>query len=542
MKNGNTVLIVGAGPVGLVLAAQLTIYGIKVRIIEKRQEKMQGSKALGVNAASLKAFQQMGVADKFISAGIKIKHIYSYWSKKKLMHIDCDRLSHSPYRYSIALPQPQSEQILEDHLSSLGIQVEKGTELKHLVQNNGGVEATLHQAPGKIETATFEFAIGCDGSRSKVRELLGVAFEGKNYNAFMRLFDAEIVWKNKQREDAHYFIQEEGFLIAIPIPGGLTRIVISENHMPIDLINQKLKKDDYQQILNKYADEEVMVREITWESSAPLYNRLASRYRVKRIFLAGDSAHLFSPIGGLGMNTGIQDARNLAWKLAGVIQGDYSESMLDTYEIERRRKAEQLIASTDDTTEIISCGNPGKLSNIQYWLPTMSNRGHFRTTLPHAFSGLSQVYDSNSIIRKSSITSAVGGHVPFANLIDGNHQHVTTYQLSDSHLLIAIIFDNDGRHFDCTRHLMEAYRITFFAVSEKGLKNIPSAQHNLLDRFATLQKSLAAKEGDVVLIRPDGYIAYHAESKDLHALNEMLAEILRGVTQTEKVVCAPDYA
>ncbi|NHL70386.1 NAD(P)-binding protein [Burkholderia ambifaria] len=498
-----SILIVGAGPVGMTLAALLAQYGIRPRIVDKRAAPSDGSKALAVNAASLKVLDRIGIAQRIVEHGERIHDIHVYLDGTPIVHIDCARARGTPYPFSIALPQPETERILSAHLLGHGIAVERPVSLNAVHDGGDRVDVTLENGRGSVEHARFDYVVGCDGSRSTVRTSLGIDFLGRDYRSFMLLIDAHIDWPFKRAGHADYFVRDSGFIIVIPLPDGLYRIVMSENGGDLRDMKRPRTIDDYQRIVDRYATHPLRLRNVVWESQAPLYNRLASRFGNGRVLLAGDAAHLFSPIGGLGMNTGIQDAANLAWRLAGVAKGGYATTVLDAYRTERRQMAERLVASTDETTSLITRDGSNLAERARRWMPAMENRPSLRRAWPLAFTGLGQRYDSDA----DAGHPLVGVHVPFATAHDGHGAPIDTYRLSRGWRPLIVAF---ARTFgDGVERLRAAAREAgldvFAVVAQPG--SPADAAHTIVDAAHAYRDAFGARDGDVFVLRPDGYIA-----------------------------------
>lgn len=511
-----SVLIVGAGPVGMVLAAQLARHGVKARIVEKRSDHSEGSKALAVNAASLKVLDQMGVVEQFIERGEQINNIHAFWNGAPFLHIDCARVPATPYPFSIALPQPESEKILSTHLSEMGVEIERPVTLRSLRNGSDSVDVELVHRDGSVERRCFNYVVGCDGSRSMVRNSLGIRFQGRDYQSFMLLIDGHIDWPGKRTGHADYFVRKEGFIIVIPLPGGLYRIVMSENGSDLSDMKKARTLTDYQDIVDRFAPLTLRLRDVVWESQAPLYNRLSERFGAGRVLLAGDAAHLFSPIGGLGMNTGIQDAANLGWKLAGVLKSYYAESILETYRSERLEMARRLVAGTDETTSLITCASPNLSQAIKRWLPSMANRLSMRRLWPLTFTGLGQKYDGGALVGAAGGTSSdapshplAGAHVPFALADDVDGTPVSSYRLARDYRPLFLGFP--GSTQASFNQLREMAQKTGFDAVAVATQPVPGDRAQslrvIVDTNGAYRRAFGAIEGDVFLLRPDGYVA-----------------------------------
>jgi 2-polyprenyl-6-methoxyphenol hydroxylase-like FAD-dependent oxidoreductase len=384
-----SILIIGAGPVGMVLASRLKYYKIDVRILDKKTGITQGSKALSINSASLEVFDKMGIVDKFLERGRKIQHINVYWNGKRFAHINFSTLK-SSYPYYLALPQPETETILAENLAMQDCHIERNLTVMSVQHIKDGAEVViLNNMTHEIEINQYDYVIGCDGCKSTVRSCLGWEFTGYNYPMYFLIIDVRLKWSQCAGK-THYYVKEDGFIIIIPLIQGVHRIVIKGNDKDLVRMNKKRNRIDYQEMIDYLGPGNIYLETLLWESKAPFYNRLSEKYREQRVFIAGDAAHLFSPIGGLGMNTGIQDAYNLAWKLAGVINAKFESNILNDYESERLHLAKKIIQDTDGLTRLITRVDTDTNGSLQCWFPTMKNRTFMRQR-PLNFSGLSDM-------------------------------------------------------------------------------------------------------------------------------------------------------
>ncbi|MGQ3892018.1 FAD-dependent monooxygenase [Legionella sp. CNM-4043-24] len=496
MNANQQVLIAGAGPVGLLLACNLMKAGINVTLIDKNKQCSTQSKALTLNAASLKILRSIGIDKEFLAKGKIVKDITVYWNNKRLMHIDYRHLP-SIYKCILSLPQPDTEFLLCKYLEELGGSVLRETELVNAINNKSSVSVELSNGT----KSEFAYVVGCDGGSSTVRKLAGQTFEGHNYGIEFLLIDAKIQWDGFINE-VHYFVKKNGFIIIIPLENGCHRIVIKEDR---NYSKEKLhirSQKEYQELLDTYGPGDIIIKQIDWRSSAPFYNRITNSFQNNRLFLAGDSCHLFSPIGGMGMNTGFQDAFNLGWKLAGVINKKLNRTILGTYHTERNKIANELLVSTDITTCLIT-GTGGEKTHGKNWLPIMSNRNRMRSLLPMDFSGLSQQYDNNLINIGSN--HLIGSHVPYIEF-NNNGIKTSSYDLADGVTGVLLVFG------DKKNTLMQ--RLNQYPL------NIYFLEQSEYPKFKDY--SLIVKWNDAVFIRPDGYIGWQGSVADPDSINNYL--------------------
>jgi 2-polyprenyl-6-methoxyphenol hydroxylase-like FAD-dependent oxidoreductase len=337
------VLIVGAGPTGLTLACDLARRGVAVRIIEKSAEFQKGSRGKTLNARSLEVLDALGVGDRIRAAGITRLTFRKYFEGELVEETDPfgDRV--------VFVPQWWIEEVLRSRLAVHGVRVELGTELTGFTQTDTGVLVTLADG-GQIEA---EYLVGCDGGRSRVRKLLGVAFEGETAQE-QAMVCGDVVVDGLVDEAWHQWFGEDGAVLLSPFRGTTSwQFQASpERDAAGEILPPSL--EGFQRLFDRYARlPGVRLRDLTWRSAWTVNVRMVDRYRVGRVFLAGDSAHVHPIAGGLGMNTGIQDAWNLGWKLGLVATGHAGPGLLDTYEEERLPIAAWTLDLTSERLRVV---------------------------------------------------------------------------------------------------------------------------------------------------------------------------------------------
>jgi 2-polyprenyl-6-methoxyphenol hydroxylase-like FAD-dependent oxidoreductase len=353
------VLVVGAGPVGLTLACELARHGVRCRIVDRLPRLSPYCRAIGVTPRTLEVWEDMGVAREAVDAGLWLRGLRS------IIHghppVDTvEDYSSLPYA-QLGLPQYETERVLARHLGRFGVAVERGVTLAALSQDADGVAVRLAGADGGVEQVGFRYAVGCDGAHSAVRHALGIAFEGEAMPMTFMLGDVHIAWDLpygmslralRLHEDA-----PPAMFIAIPLPergryrvsmlappelipegGGMGHGIQAEAQGP--------GLEHLQAVADDLLPDRPRLSDLRWSSLFRISMRLAERYGTGRVFIAGDAAHIHPPTGGQGMNTGIQDAYNLAWKLALVLAGVAPEALLDSYEAERRPVGAEVVART----------------------------------------------------------------------------------------------------------------------------------------------------------------------------------------------------
>ena len=341
------ILIVGAGPTGLVLALWLTRLGVPVRIIDKLAGPETTSRAIGVQARTLEFYQQLGFADRFIEHGRKAPATNMWICGRNRARLAYQSMGGeiSPFPFALVLPQDEHEKSLTDELLKLGVKVERQAELAGFTEKNGGVEISLKRADGMTETCAVDYIAGCDGARSTVRETLKINFEGATYEQRFYVADVQTGWSAMNGE-MHLALDEQDFLAVFPLKEeGRARLIgtLLNNGTAADS-DHAAWEDVNKSVINGLG---MPIDRVNWFSVYRVHHRVADHFRKGRAFLLGDAAHIHTPVGGQGMNTGIGDAINLAWKLAGVLHGKADASILDSYEAERIGFARHLVEATD---------------------------------------------------------------------------------------------------------------------------------------------------------------------------------------------------
>jgi 2-polyprenyl-6-methoxyphenol hydroxylase-like FAD-dependent oxidoreductase len=340
------VLIVGAGPTGLVLALWLTRLRIRVRVIDKTTDPGTTSRAVVVQARILEHYDQLGVARTVVADGLPMTAVNLWVAGRKAARAPFGDLGAglSPFPYALIYPQDEHERFLIGHLHAAGVDVERRTELVGFDDTGSGVRATVRRPDGSEQTCEAAYIAGCDGARSRVREVLDAGFPGGTYAHVFYVADVEATGPVMNRE-LNVALDAADFLAIFPLEAsGRARLIGIVRAGAADLHRELAWEDVSKHIVERMR---ISVARVNWFSTYHVHHRVASRFRKGRAFLLGDAAHIHSPVGGQGMNTGIGDAINLAWKLAAVLGEAAAPELLDSYEPERIRFAHRLVATTD---------------------------------------------------------------------------------------------------------------------------------------------------------------------------------------------------
>jgi 2-polyprenyl-6-methoxyphenol hydroxylase-like FAD-dependent oxidoreductase len=402
------VLIVGAGPTGLVLALWLTRLGVKVRIVDKTSEAGTTSRALAVQARTLELYRQLDLADAVVAHGHKVPAV-NLWAKghpAARLPFDTVGADLTPYSFLEIFPQDQHERLLAERLAALGVTVERRTELLRFSDDGGGVRADLRGPGGNETSVEASYIAGCDGAHSLVRETIGTGFPGGSYPQLYYVADVEAAGPAMNGE-LHVDLDDADFLAVFPLAGeGRARLIGTVRDERAHRADTLKFEDVSDRAINSL---KVKIHRVNWFSTYHAHHRVTDHFREGRAFVLGDAAHIHSPVGGQGMNTGIGDAINLAWKLAAVLAGRAPDSLLDSYETERIRFARRLVATTDRVFNFVSAeGWLADFLRINIAPPVMSAAMSFEAVREFLFRTVSQI---SLNYRGSPLSAGVAGQV-----------------------------------------------------------------------------------------------------------------------------------
>jgi 2-polyprenyl-6-methoxyphenol hydroxylase-like FAD-dependent oxidoreductase len=356
MDDGVEVLVVGAGPTGLSMAAQLAAYGVRPRIIDRNLDRVHESRALAIQPRTLEVLAGLGVTEELLAHGNRTVRLRLHAGNRvrEIPMFDLG-LEDTAYPYLLFLSQAETERVLDAHLRAADVVVERGAELVDLHAHDDGVRCRLRHPDGRAETVDAAYVAGCDGAHSTVRRMAGIAFQGSSYPQTFVLADVDA--DGLQPGSAHAFLAGPGILFFFPLVHPATwRLIVMRPPGDPTPADAPVGLEEVQSLTDAYTDGAVRLRDPVWMTNFRLHLRAAARYRAGRVFLAGDAAHIHSPAGAQGMNTGIQDAVNLGWKLAQVARGGAVE-LLDTYAAERAPVGRLVLRFTDRAFTVATSRN-----------------------------------------------------------------------------------------------------------------------------------------------------------------------------------------
>jgi 2-polyprenyl-6-methoxyphenol hydroxylase-like FAD-dependent oxidoreductase len=351
------VLVAGAGPVGLTMASELARFGVSVRVVDKAAQRTDKSKALVLWPRTLELLQQLAPVDDFLACGQKVVTSNMWSGGAAIAHIRLNVVE-TPYPYALMVPQSETERVLEERLESLGLAVERQVELIGFEETGEKVVSVLRHADGREKTVESDWLAGCDGAHSTARHGLGLEFEGNTIQNDFVLADIHVSGMRAGPPELDIHLHREGVLVFFPITTNRYRVIAdlgeAKGPRPVDPTLQQI-----QAIIDRRGPGGITVSDPIWLSAFRINERKVRDYRKGRVFLAGDAAHVHSPAGGQGMNTGMQDAFNLAWKLALVCRDICRpDAVLDSYSSERSAIGDQVLADAGRLTAIATLRNP----------------------------------------------------------------------------------------------------------------------------------------------------------------------------------------
>jgi 2-polyprenyl-6-methoxyphenol hydroxylase-like FAD-dependent oxidoreductase len=502
------VLVVGAGPVGLAMACELRRHGVACRIVDDGEGPTPTlqSRALAVHARTMEVLHIMGLADSALERGRIVRALNAYRSGRRLARIEPDFAGlETPYPFVLSLSQGATERLFIERLEEQGGAVEWRTRLVALQADAGGVAARLAGPDGSESESRFAWLIGCDGAHSAVRHQLGLTFEGSAYDERFLLADATMSWDFNDHE-GHIFFLPDGPIAALPLPDeGYWRLIdVRGEGVPDEdaAVTARLRED-----LGRAGFTPGTMAEPVWASAFGLHRRAVDSMRVGRVFLAGDSAHIHSPAGGQGMNTGIQDAVNLAWKLALVVRGLAADALLDSYQAERHPVAVDVLRFTDRFTKFATMRNPMARALRGALLAILSRTTLARRMLARSLSELRVSYRGSSIIHEDGANPTWQGPRPGDRLPDVPYGTGRLYDLLRPGRHVLLWLPGDGGP-------------TINRAAPDGLVDV----HRVADDSHHLRDLLAASGECLYLIRPDGYVAYRSLRPDARRLDAYLRQ------------------
>lgn len=513
------VLIIGAGPTGLSLAITLRQHGIPVRIVDRAMQASSVSKALAVWSASLEALQGMNVIDEFLRHGKRLNALCIGDGSRQLARMEVGDGIDSPFPFPLLLPQSETERLLGARLAALGVTVERGVELTGLAQDESGVTATLAHGGDLSETVLCRYLVGCDGARSAVRQTLDIPFDGYTEPQTFLLGDVRIDGGGLDRNNIYLWWGRGGTVALFPFEGDTWRLFAMREGDETGNTNPAL--EELQGLADRHGPRGMRLRDPSWLSVFRVNERVVARYRVGRCFLAGAAAHIHSPAGGQGMNTGIQDAVNLGWKLAHALKGiGDPDLLLDSYEPERRAVALNVVKAAGRKQHLAFSSGTATRILKDIAVSVLGNLPVVQKQLQIELSETEIVYHDGPLVGlgappRHPNRTEVGARARDAMVtLAGETQPLWPKLSATRHTLL--IFEDSGSPIDIASVEDCAYdRLTILR---------PAAES---DHQRQVRQRYHQRGPGWLLVRPDRVVAARGNGRDLTALNRYLDRVVR---------------
>lgn len=520
------VLIVGAGPSGLMMAAQLLRHGVQPIIVDGKQGPTDESKALAVQARSLEIYRQMGVIDRVIENGKQARGVIFNEGGGPVASLTMGNIGdgQTPFPYILLYPQSKNERVLLDYLTQNTCPVYWETTVTTLKQTAEQVALEL-QSGGQTKTITCNWVIGADGAHSVVRKQSGIPFNGETYAHNFYLADVRLANNKLPDDEINLYLAKRGFSAFFPMPDACRYRALG--NLPAELENKEdLTIEDILPELEKISGVPVEIAETYWFTKYRLHHRMADHFRAQHCFLIGDAAHIHSPVGGQGMNTGLQDATNLGWKLAYVINGQVNGRILESYAAERMPVAKRLLGTTDKVFGIIM-SKSWLVGMVKRWLmPALLKLARGNKTLRSAFfKQVSQIainYRDSKLNLNLSQSAKIkaGDRLPYFKVFDEKRQEETDLHVwctKPGFTLITLGRLTDPDLFALAKWASAKYNgvLNFFYLPESA-KN-----KHIFDAFE-VNNNL----GKSIIVRPDMYIGFLNDKIDMVLMDNYLKNVV----------------
>jgi 2-polyprenyl-6-methoxyphenol hydroxylase-like FAD-dependent oxidoreductase len=524
------VLVVGAGPTGLTLAAQLHAFGATVRIVDRQLDRVHESRALAVQPRTLEVLRGLRVARELIARGNNAMWVQLHAGGRVVpIRLFGLGLDDTAYPFLLFVSQAETEQLLGDYLAAAGVPVERGVEVVGFHTDPDAVICTLRHRDGRTEQLRARYLVGCDGAHSTVRRGAGIPFTGGAYPQTFALADLEA--DGLDRTAAHAFLGQDGIVLFFPLGRPASwRLLAMHPSLQGRQAPTRPSLEELQALADTFTGGTLRLRDPVWRTYFGLQHRHATRYQAGRIFLAGDAAHIHSPAGAQGMNTGIQDAWNLGWKLALVGRGVAEESLLDTYDAERRPVGGLVVRFTDRAFSAATSTSPlVRTLRTQLAPRVLPLALRFDRAVAYGFRTIAQLnigYRSSPAVEEGRPRlrrgPRAGDRLPDSRIVRDGQACWLGEALGTPRFHLLLCGPPGDWHPSQLTALRHRYPDTL-AVHHLTRAATPGALHDLEGQvFARLGVEDTAQ----YLIRPDGHIGYRCGGDDLAGLQRYLARWL----------------
>ncbi|SDG83787.1 2-polyprenyl-6-methoxyphenol hydroxylase [Lentzea fradiae] len=521
------VLVVGAGPVGLTLACALADNDVRVRVIDKSGHWSPMSKAMTLTPRTLECFHMLGVAEECLRDGIMSRRINHHGQDGGLIGVaDLGQLE-GDYLGLLQISQSATTGILDRAAAGRGLTVERGRALVDIEVEGDAHRCHLRDTDGRTSTVTARFVVGADGGRSRVREIVGAVFDGAEQDETFIMADIVMSGFPHEPEERHQFWLDEGtFLAVLPIDGRVFRLV-STCRVASQEVDEEFVLRRFTELLKTLKLDAVALGDPYWISRFNPRQFIAERFRHQGIFLSGDAAHVQSPIGAQGLNTGIQDATDLAWKIALVLRAKAGDSLLESYHAERFPVAQALF----DYNNMLSARVFGRDEQERRRLRSQNERLHEPAYHAEEIAKLSQFAVTYPALAGSVTRSGVvaGRRMPSCSLTSPSGPFDLLQELGvRRHVVLAFAGggSSPGRTLERYRERLGDDAVRVFTVHERisarQRYGMPEGPHALVDIAGRCRERLGLLPGDVVVVRPDGFVGAVADGSSLSTLDSYL--------------------
>jgi 2-polyprenyl-6-methoxyphenol hydroxylase-like FAD-dependent oxidoreductase len=506
------VLIIGAGPTGLSLATQLVRYGVDFVIVEKNAGVTPFSKAIGVQARTLEIYEQLDLAQRAVAEGAIAGKVRLLAGGEVRAELDLSNIGEglSAYPYLLLLEQSKNERLLYDYLQQRDKEVFWNTEFKNLSQTDEGITAQVISAAGSPQTIEARYLVGCDGAKSLVRHALNLEFQGSTVERMFFVADVKVDWKFSH-DALHACLSKDSLLAFFPLKGDNRYRIVGSFPEEFAKHEGEVLYEEIEQQIRKDAHLELDIHEVAWFSTYKVHTRHVNKFSEGRCFLAGDSAHIHTPAGGQGMNTGIQDGYNLAWKMALVLRDQAHEKLLESYNEERLENAKNLTQTTDRVFQF--------LASSEWFLAFL------RTNVLPSF--------AKFVLSLDSVRNYV---FPLISQIGINYRHSSVSQhAGDENFSVKAgdrmpYFLLDGASVYDKLHEPKAHFLVFSA-EQNGNQALPAEFESRYAHFAdfheiplhpNVAEAFGSDRSFCVFLRPDNYIGFLSTDLSLKSLDSYL--------------------
>jgi 2-polyprenyl-6-methoxyphenol hydroxylase-like FAD-dependent oxidoreductase len=490
VMNSPLVLVVGAGPTGMTMAIELKRFGFDVRVIDKSDHQAAHSQALVVQARTLEQLERYGLAAEAVARGRKLNKV-RFWSEKKNIVTFALEQIPSPYPYVLFLPQSETETILNAKMESLGVQVERKTELVSFTREEDAVSAVLRHGDGSEEKISPRWIVGCDGAHSTVRERAGIPFEGGGVGLSFFLGDLEVEGPDAPTDELVIHLHKGNVVFMGRLSDKFIRVIVALHSEQGEDSQRELSIRDFQNAVDD-AGIQIRIRSSEWMTPFRVNDRQAAQYRAGNVFLAGDASHIHSPVGGQGMNTGIQDAANLAWKLAAVARGA-DDRLLDSYQEERGEVGKALLRFTERGLKMATASSPWMESVRDVLAPIISGLHSAQKAITAFISETAIEYGSSSIVADHGGDGVLraGDRMPDLTLRSAGKSSSLLHDWTDGKHL-ALLLGGTKQEVQQLESGLTHTRIIALPASD----------------FDEEGRRLLGKESKLLIVRPDGYVGF----------------------------------